>query len=75
MDIGSDSYRGKFPRIFAQGTRPMSETRDGGTDGRGPAGEFRPVSIVATGRFGGSRDMGAGRDKNPIRTPGRDRGR
>lgn len=76
MDIGSDSYRGKFPAIYAQGTRPSEESRDGGATGRGPAGEFRPVGIVATGRFGGSRDSGAGADRNPlpaVRARGRSR--
>ncbi len=77
MGTGSDSYRGKFPSIYAQGTRPSEDNRDGdGASGRGPAGEFRPVGIVATGRFGGSRNSGAGADRNPlpaVRARGRSR--
>jgi hypothetical protein len=76
MDAGSESFRGKFPSIFAQGTRPEMEIRD---DARGPAGEFRACGIVATGRYGGSSmGSGPGRDKSPIREGGprgRERGR
>lgn len=76
MDTGSESFRGKFPSIYAQGTRPSTDNESGGAEGRGPAGEFRPVGIVATGRFGGSRNMGAGADRNPlpaVRASGRSR--
>jgi len=64
MDIGSESYRGKFPAIYAQGTKPNREINQ---NERGPAGNFQPLDIVATGRFGGSRNDKPGRDSNPIR--------
>ena len=67
MDIGSDSYRGNFPKIFAQGTKPRMEIDD---NSRGPAGNFHPVDVVATGRFGGSKEMKVGRDSNPIKEVG-----
>ncbi len=65
MDIGSESLRGKFPKVNAQGTRPIMDRE--APDDRGPAGEWHPVSVIATGRFGGSKEMGVGRDKNPLR--------
>lgn len=63
---GSDSYEGRFPKVNAMGTRPITPDRDGYDSRKGPMGVIRPVSVMATGRFGGSRDMKPGADRNPL---------
>lgn len=60
-----DTYRADFPRINAMGVRPM-RMAEGYDSRKGPLGAPRPVSIIATGRFGGSRDMKMGADRNPL---------
>ena len=46
-----------FPaNVNAMGSKPQDFGRDGAT-GEGRIGEPRPASIVAEGRYGGSREM------------------
>lgn len=73
MDSGS-SGRATFPSVNAGGTRPLAESREGGNGTTGRMGEVRATGIVATGRFGGSRNLTTGAQRNPIGR-GRERGR
>ena len=50
--------RTEFPSVNAMGVRPESGSRAaGGNDSKGRIGETRATGVVATGRFGGSREM------------------
>lgn len=65
MGRGSDSFKADFPSVNAMGTRPLG-SRSEGNDSKGRFGEVRATGIVATGRFGGSRDMKPGAQRSPI---------
>lgn len=62
-----------FPSVNAMGTRPLDGRPDGNTGRDGVLGAARPTSILAKGRYGGSRDMKPGAARNPL--SGRERSR
>lgn len=70
MGRGSDSFRADFPSVNAMGCRPLSG-RSEGNDSKGRLGEVRGTGVIATGRFGGSRNMKPGAERSPISGRGR----
>lgn len=46
-----------FPSVNGLGAQQPKTYGPYGTDGTGKLGEFKPASVVAEGRFGGSKPM------------------
>jgi hypothetical protein len=69
----SGANNADFPSVNGMGTRPINGEREGNTGRDKALGAMHPTSIIARGRFGGSRSMSVGATRNPITSRDRTR--
>jgi hypothetical protein len=70
--LSGNYHSAPHPSVNALGVRPM-EGRPEGNNSRGKMGEVRATGVLASGRFGGSRENKPGAQRNLAGR--RDRGR